>query len=160
MLLEEFSTIFDRPEKVKNLREYILSLAVRGKLVSQDESDEPASVLLERIREEKERLVKEKKIKKEKALPEIREDEIPYELPEGWGIAYFQDITSCITCGLASTPKYIESGRMFLSAKNVKPYRFMPDDHRFISEEDFLKLTKNSKPEINDILLKIGRAHV
>ena len=153
MLLEEFSTIFDRPEKVKNLREYILSLAVRGKLVSQDESDEPASVLLERIREEKERLVKEKKIKKEKALPEIREDEIPYELPEGWGIAYFQDITSCITCGLASTPKYIESGRMFLSAKNVKPYRFMPDDHRFISEEDFLKLTKNSKPEINDILL-------
>ena len=52
MLLEEFSTIFDRPEKVKKLREYILSLAVRGKLVPQDENDEPASVLLERIREE------------------------------------------------------------------------------------------------------------
>ena len=64
MLLKEFSTIFDRPEKVKKLREYILSLAVRGKLVEQDENDEPASVLLERIREEKERLVKEKKIKK------------------------------------------------------------------------------------------------
>lgn len=84
MLLEEFSTIFDRPEKVKKLREYILSLAVRGKLVEQDENDEPASVLLEKIREEKERLVKEKKIKKEKSLPEISEDEIPYELPKGW----------------------------------------------------------------------------
>lgn len=84
MLLKEFSTIFDRPEKVKKLREYILSLAVRGKLVEQDENDEPASVLLERIREEKDRLVKEKKIKKEKSLSEIREEEIPYELPKGW----------------------------------------------------------------------------
>lgn len=153
MLLKEFSTIFDRPEKVKKLREYILSLAVRGKLVEQDENDEPASVLLERIREEKDRLIKEKKIKKEKPLPEISEEEIPYELPKGWEIAYFQDITSCITCGLASTPRYVEQGKMFLSAKNVKPYRFMPEDHKFISEEDFIKLTKNSKPEINDILL-------
>lgn len=84
MLLEEFSTIFDRPEKVKKLREYILSLAVRGKLVEQDENNEPASVLLERIREDKDRLVKEKKIKKEKTLPEISDDEIPYELPKGW----------------------------------------------------------------------------
>lgn len=84
MLLNEFSVIFDRPEKVKKLREYILSLAVRGKLVEQDENDEPASVLLERIREEKDRLVKEKKIKKEKALPEINEDEILHELPKDW----------------------------------------------------------------------------
>lgn len=84
MLLEEFSTIFYRPEKVKKLREYILSLAVRGKLVEQDENDEPAKLLLERIKEEKDRLVKEKKIKKEKPLPEISEDEILYELPKGW----------------------------------------------------------------------------
>jgi type I restriction enzyme S subunit len=84
MLLEQFKVLFDRPEKVKKLRELILQLAVRGKLVPQDENDEPASVLLERIKEEKERLVKEGKIKKEKPLPEIREDEKPYELPEGW----------------------------------------------------------------------------
>lgn len=93
MLLDEFSTIFDRPEKVKKLREYILSLAVRGKLVPQDENDEPASVLLERIREEKDRLVKEKKIKKEKPLPEISEDEITYELPKGWKATRLIDIT-------------------------------------------------------------------
>ena len=69
---------------VGELKNAILSLAVKGKLVPQDENDEPASVLLERIREEKDRLVKEKMIKKEKPLPEISENEIPYELPIGW----------------------------------------------------------------------------
>jgi len=62
----------------------ILQAAVQGKLVPQDIHDEPASVLLERIRAEKARLVKEGKIKKEKPLPPITEDEIPYDLPEGW----------------------------------------------------------------------------
>ncbi|WP_372929972.1 restriction endonuclease subunit S [Shewanella putrefaciens] len=69
---------------IKKLRELILELAVRGKLVPQDPSDEPASVLLERIAVEKARLVKEKKIKKEKPLPAINEDEKPFELPKGW----------------------------------------------------------------------------
>ncbi|XEH50427.1 restriction endonuclease subunit S [Edwardsiella tarda] len=69
---------------IKKLRELILELAVRGKLVPQDPSDEPASVLLERIAAEKARLVKEKKIKKSKALPEIGEEEKPFELPAGW----------------------------------------------------------------------------
>ena len=84
MMLEQFKVIFDRPEKVKKLRETILNLAVRGKLVPQNPNDEPASVLLERIREEKQRLIKEGKIKKGKALPEISEEEKPYELPKGW----------------------------------------------------------------------------
>jgi type I restriction enzyme S subunit len=153
MMLEQFKTIFDRPEKVKRLRETILDLAVRGKLVKQDPNDEPASVLLERIKEEKERLVKEGKIKREKPLPEIREAEKPYELPKSWSIEYMQSLTSCITCGLASTPKYVDKGKIFLSAKNIKPYKFMPQDHRFISKEDFQKLTKQNKPEIDDILL-------
>lgn len=69
---------------IKKLRELILELAVRGKLVPQDPSDEPASVLLERIAAEKARLVKEGKIKKPKALPEISEEEKPFELPDGW----------------------------------------------------------------------------
>ncbi|MFQ1804381.1 restriction endonuclease subunit S [Aeromonas veronii] len=69
---------------IKKLRELILELAVRGKLVPQDPSDEPASVLLERISAEKMRLVKEGKIKKPKALPEISEEDKPFELPEGW----------------------------------------------------------------------------
>ncbi|MGL6176436.1 MAG: restriction endonuclease subunit S, partial [Vibrionaceae bacterium] len=69
---------------IKKLRELILELAVRGKLVPQDPSDEPASVLLERIAAEKARLVEEGKIKKPKALPEIGEKEKPFELPLGW----------------------------------------------------------------------------
>ncbi|MEL5857563.1 restriction endonuclease subunit S [Aeromonas veronii] len=77
---------------IKKLRELILELAVRGKLVPQDPSDEPASVLLERIAAEKTRLVKEGKIKKPKALPEIGEEEKPFELPEGWEWARFDEI--------------------------------------------------------------------
>lgn len=77
---------------IKKLRELILELAVRGKLVPQDPSDEPASVLLDRIAAEKARLLKEGKIKKPKALPEIGEEEKPFELPEGWGWARFDEI--------------------------------------------------------------------
>lgn len=69
---------------IKKLRELILELAVRGKLVPQDPSDEPASVLLERIAAEKAKLIKEGKVKKSKPLPEIGEDEKPFELPQGW----------------------------------------------------------------------------
>lgn len=94
MLLEQFKTIFDRPEKVKKLRETILDLAMRGKLVPQDSRDEPASVLLERIREEKERLIKEKKIKKEFCDDSIYEDDIPYLIPGGWEWARLIDLGS------------------------------------------------------------------
>jgi len=69
---------------VKKLRELILELAVRGKLVPQDTNDESASELLKRIAVEKAQLVKEGRIKKPKPLPEITEEEKPYELPEGW----------------------------------------------------------------------------
>jgi len=69
---------------IKKLRELILELAVRGKLVPQDPNYEPASELLKRIAAEKAELVKQGKIKKQKPLPEISEDEKPFELPEGW----------------------------------------------------------------------------
>jgi len=69
---------------IKKLRELILELAVRGKLVPQDPDDEPASELLKRIAAEKAELVKQGKIKKQKPLPEIGEDEKPFVLPRGW----------------------------------------------------------------------------
>lgn len=69
---------------IKELKNAILQLAVQGKLVPQNLDDEPASVLLERIQEEKERLIKEKKIKREKSLAEISEKEKPFELPNSW----------------------------------------------------------------------------
>ena len=77
---------------IKKLRELILELAVRGKLVPQDPNDEPASELLKRVQVEKARLVKEGKIKKEKALPEIILDELPQNLPDGWTFVRLGDI--------------------------------------------------------------------
>lgn len=91
-------------ELISKLRQSILQEAVQGKLVPQDPNDEPASVLLERIKEEKERLIKEGKIKKEKPLPPISEDEIPYELPEGWEWVRLGELCSYIQRG--KSPKY------------------------------------------------------
>lgn len=77
---------------IKKLRELILELAVRGKLLPQDPNDEPASELLKRIAAEKAELVKQGKIKKQKLLPEISEDETPFELPAGWEWRCFDEI--------------------------------------------------------------------
>ncbi|MFA0155732.1 restriction endonuclease subunit S [Vibrio sp. 10N.261.46.A3] len=77
---------------VKKLRELILELAVRGKLVPQDPMDEPASVLLERIAEEKAQLVKDKKISKTKKLPSLTEAEKSIDLPSGWALCRFGDL--------------------------------------------------------------------
>ncbi|HBB9957724.1 TPA: restriction endonuclease subunit S [Vibrio parahaemolyticus] len=81
---KHFDTLFTTEESIDQLKQTILQLAVMGKLVPQDPSDEPAAELLKRITDEKAQLVKEKKIKKQKALPPIAEDEKPFELPSGW----------------------------------------------------------------------------
>jgi type I restriction enzyme S subunit len=83
-LLQHLDLIAAAPDGVKRLRELILELAVRGKLVPQDPNDEPASELLKRIHAEKARLVAEGKIKKDKPLPPMSEEEKPFELPTGW----------------------------------------------------------------------------
>lgn len=88
-LLGQFDLIAQAPNGVARLRELILTLAVQGKLVPQDPDDEPASLLLERIRTEKARLVKEGAIKQTKPLEEIAEDEMPFQAPSGWEIARF-----------------------------------------------------------------------
>ena len=80
-----FDLLYDHPETIAKLRAAILQLAVQGKLVPQDPNDEPASVLLERIKAEKERLVKEKIIQKSKLMPPINPDEIPFSAPVKWG---------------------------------------------------------------------------
>ncbi len=77
---------------IKKLRELILELAVRGKLVPQNPEDEPASKLLERIGAEKARLIREKKIPKQKPLPVIDDKEYPFQLPDGWVWAHFEDV--------------------------------------------------------------------
>ena len=89
---DHFDVLYEVPETVAELRQAILQLAVRGKLVPQDPNDEPASVLLERIEEEKRRLYNEGKIRKLEKLPPVGPDEVPFEVPEGWVWARFGDI--------------------------------------------------------------------
>ncbi len=84
MLLSNMELIATAPGGVAKLRELILTLAVQGKLVPQDPADEPAGVLLQKIRAEKDRLVAEGKIKRDKPLAEIGEEETPFALPQGW----------------------------------------------------------------------------
>ncbi len=110
---------------IKKLRELILELAVRGKLVPQDASDEPASELLKRIAAEKAKLVAEGKIKKSKPLAEITDDEKPFELPVGWEWVRLGD-TGKIFNGNSineneKTEKYtkLKSGYPFIATKDV-----------------------------------------
>jgi type I restriction enzyme, S subunit len=88
-----FDLLYNVPENVAQLKQAILQLAVQGKLVLQNPNDEPAIKLLKRIKAEKERLIKEGNIKKEKPLPAISEDEIHYKLPNGWVWVRFGQVT-------------------------------------------------------------------
>ncbi|RTR34755.1 restriction endonuclease subunit S [Shewanella atlantica] len=149
---------------IKKLRELILELAVRGKLVPQDEKDEPASVLLERIAAEKAQLVKDKKIKKPKALPEISEDEKPFELPKGWEWGRVNELSKQVTDGVHHTPKYIESGVPFISVKDIDGKTVSFADCKYISQEQHEEINQRCNPELGDILLcrigTLGRATI
>ncbi|QIR05261.1 restriction endonuclease subunit S [Salinivibrio costicola] len=119
---EHFDTLFTTEESIDQLKQTILQLAVMGKLVPQDPSDEPAAELLKRIAEEKAQLVKEKKIKKQKALPPISEDEKPFELPSGWEWCRLDDVVD-IQSGITKGRKL--AGRElktipYLSVANVQ----------------------------------------
>lgn len=86
----------------QELKNSILQLAVQGKLVPQDKNDEPASELLKRIQAEKERLIKEGKIKKEKALPPIAEEELPFDIPQSWEWVRLNELASITSGGTPS----------------------------------------------------------
>jgi len=87
-----FDVLLDRPEAVDALEQTILQLAVRGLLVPQDPTDEPASVLLQKIRTEKDHLIAQGKIKRDKPLPPIADEEKPFVLPQGWEWARFPEL--------------------------------------------------------------------
>lgn len=89
---EHFDTLFTTVASIDALKQTILQLAVMGKLVPQDPNDEPVSELLKRIAQEKVQLVKDGKIKKQKPLPPISDEEKPFELPDGWEWCLFEDV--------------------------------------------------------------------
>jgi len=148
------------------MKKSILQQAVMGKLVPQDPSDEPAGVLLKKISEEKKRLIKEGKIKKQKALPEITEDEIPFDIPESWEWVRLSDISKQITDGEHSTPKRVNEfcGYYLLSARNVRDGEIKLDDVDYVDRSEYERISARCNPVKGDILIScsgsIGRCAV
>ncbi|NOI53864.1 restriction endonuclease subunit S [Vibrio crassostreae] len=149
---------------VKKLRELILELAVRGKLVPQDPNDEPASMLLERIAAEKAQLIKDKKIKKPKKLLALNDKDIPFRLPEGWEWSRVNELAKVVTDGVHHTPKYLENGVPFISVKDIDGKSVSFDDCKYISQEQHEEINQRCNPEKGDILLcrigTLGRATI
>ena len=104
-IAEHFDLLFTTEHSIEQLKQTILQLAVMGKLVPQEPSDEPASKLLERIAQEKEQLIKDKVIKKQKPLADIAEEEKPFEVPQGWEWVRVGDLLS-LKNGYAFKSKY------------------------------------------------------
>ena len=172
---ESLNTAF--PEALKKS---ILQEAVQGKLVPQDPSDEPAEALLERIRAEKQRLIKEGKIKKDKHESVIFrrdnshyekrgseevciDDEIPFEIPENWTWTRLKYICSLIGDIDHNMPKSVSSdvGVLFLSAKDLLDDGTInyTQNAKYISRADFERLSRKALPQKHDIIYsRIGAA--
>lgn len=141
----------------QDLKNSILQLAVQGKLVEQRAEEGTARELLEQIKLEKDQLIKDKKIKKSKPLPEITEEEIPFEIPESWEWVRLIDLCSLISDGTHKTPAYVEYGVPFISVKDISSGVMDFSNVKYITREEHEKLISRCKPEMNDVLLcRIG----
>ena len=119
-ICDNFDLLYSRPETVTKLRQAILQLAVQGKLVPQDPKDEPASILLEKIKTERERLIKEKKIKKGKPLQKIGEDEKQFFLSSPWTWVRLKEIVFLLGDGIHGTPNYTSGTEYyFINGNNL-----------------------------------------
>lgn len=156
-LADNFAVLYDSAETVGRLRSTILQLAMQGKLVPQEPKDEPAPVLLKRIRKEKDQLIKEKKIKQDKPMPPLTEEDGLFTLPNGWEWVRLNELCSQITDGVHSTPAYTLTGIPFLSVNNLKDNKISFEGCKRISPVEHQQLIKRCKPEQGDVLLgKVG----
>jgi type I restriction enzyme S subunit len=136
---------------VKKLRELILELAVHGKLVPQNTSDEKASKLLEKITEKKQQLVKQKLIKKPKVLPAITKSEEPFSLPDSWVWCRLQDLSSYIQRGKG--PEYDDNGKVkVVSQKCIQWSGFDVEPARFVNDESIENYQEERFLQQNDLL--------
>lgn len=118
---QHFDLLLDRPQAIDALEQTLLQLAVRGLLVPQDPADEPASVLLQKIRAEKDRLIAAGQIKRDKPLPPITDEEKPFELPEGWEWVRQRELVTHLGDGLHGTPHYSPAGEYyFVNGNNLR----------------------------------------
>ena len=152
----------------KQLKNSILQWAIQGKLVPQDPDDEPASVLLEKIRQEKERLIKEKKIKRDKnasiifrgednsyyekvlATGEVKciDEEIPFEVPNGWEWCRVTSVLTKITDGTHHSPINMDKGDfMYVTAKNIKESGVSLHNITFVSKKVHEEIYSRCNPQ-------------
>ena len=155
-IAQHFDILFTTEHSIDQLKQTILQLAVMGKLVPQDPNDEPASVLLEKIATEKEQLIKDKVIKKQKPLPPISEDEKPFGLPKGWEWSRLSDVLD-VRDGTHDSPKDASGGNTYplVTSKNFCNGEINFSEARQISEKDHLEISKRSLVEVGDILFSM-----
>lgn len=140
----------------EQLKASILQLAIQGKLVEQRPEEGTSEDLYQQIQAEKQKLIEEGKLKKEKPLPAI-DDEIPFEIPSNWKWVNLSSLCSVISDGTHQTPKYVGNGVPFISVKDISSGVINFSDTKFISYEDSKELNKKIAPESGDILIcRIG----
>ena len=144
--LEQFNSRF--PEDMKKS---LLQYAIQGKLVEQRPEEGTAEELFAQIQEEKQRLIEEKKIKKEKPLPQITDDEKPFDIPESWKWVRFSDVID-VRDGTHDTPKYVLKGIPLVTSKNLVSGKIDFDTTKLISEEDASAINMRSEVNTGDIL--------
>lgn len=152
---KHFDTLFTTEASIDALKQTILQLAVMGKLVPQDPNDEPASEQLKRIAQEKEQLVKDGKIKKQKPLPPISDEEKPFELPDGWVWCRLNDLFSFITDGDHQAPPKSETGIPFLVIGNLNKGIVSFDECKYVPIDYYERLDWSRKPCQNDVLYTV-----
>lgn len=154
--------LFTDPADVEPLRQAVLQLAVRGRLVPQSPEDEPASVLLERIAVEKARLVEEGKIRRPKELPPVSAHEVPFEVPVGWVWTRLEPVAVVVTDGDHQPPPRADDGIAFLTIGNVSSGHLDFTNTRFVPEAYYRGLDPLRCPTDGDLLYTVvgtyGRA--
>ncbi|MGB7816651.1 MAG: restriction endonuclease subunit S [Methylotenera sp.] len=148
-----FDMLFTTEASLDALKQTLLQLAVMGKLVPQDPKDEPASELLKRIQAEKAKLVADGKIKKDKPLAPIGEDEKPFELPENWEWVRLGHSLLKITDGTHHSPPNLDNGAFkYISAKNIKSWGLDLSDITYITKDMHEEIYSRCNPELGDVL--------
>ena len=148
---QHFDLLLDRPAAIDALEQTLLQLAVRGLLVPQDPTDEPASVLLQKIGAEKDRLIAAGQIKRDKPLPPITDEEKPFELPVGWEWVRLQQAYD-VRDGTHDTPKYQSTGFPLVTSKNLYGGVLDLSDVKLISPADHEQISARSRVNRDDIL--------
>ena len=155
--LDVLPALSTRADQMKSLRQTILNLAVRGKLLAQNPEDEPASELLKRIEAEKARLLKAGEIKVRKLQARERSEPIDFRLPKGWVLSELGTVALKVTDGAHKTPTYVEKGVRFVSVKDFSGGKLDLSKTRFIPEAEHQVLYQRCDPRRGDILLgRIG----